>query len=135
MGDGPERVPLALLALLLESGAVPADVVDDAEAAMGGDEVASLEGADPRFRDEAHGGEGDGSRGAHGAGLNEALEVGLGDTGLGRQMDMNMGDKGGGDEGDEERRHDAAEDDLRGVAERLVGVDVGRGDDADEEGA
>lgn len=61
--------------------------------------------------------------------------MGLGAAGLGRQVDMDMGDKGGGDESDEERGHDAAEDNLRSVAQGLLRLDVGGSDDADEEGA
>lgn len=132
--DGFEHVPLPPLALLLKGGTIPADVIDDTEPAARGDEIASGDGGGPRLGDEAHGGQGDVRGGEH-ARADEALEVCLGGAGLGGQVDVDVGDEGGGDEGDEDGRHEPAQEHLRGVAQGLVGADVGWGDDADEEGA
>ena len=134
-GDGAEHVPFALLARFVELSPLTPNVVDEPEALFRGDEIASLDSGDPRSGDEAHGGEGDGRGGRKSTRADPALKVSLRAASLSGRVEVDVRDEGGGHKGDKDGGHQAAERHGSRCAQGLLGADVRRGDDADEEGA
>lgn len=105
LADGTEHVPTTLGVLLL----CVTDIVDEPEAASHRAQIAGLNAAVARLGDGAHGGERE--RSGRRQGLDEALQDGARGTGVRGQMDVDVGDEGGGDISDEDDGDDATKHD------------------------